>query len=228
MASITKLNYYKKMKCANCGYSWDYPFSNRGFMSELQNLFYFEVHLCPHCNSLGDMITEVGEFELQVQNDKQYKQIIKDRNEAFGMACRKEAYKYVLYAYICEKKGDDYNASKAFYMANKVEKYQRDKYIESMLYNEHKDEQMLKRSELKEAFYLDRAIYHMQKFVDEHKNEIDAMIMLAVLYKLAKRGDDALTVLNSVMKKNVTQRQIDMVKEVMAMELGTSDFLRHN
>lgn len=228
MASIAKLNYYKKLKCANCGYSWDYPFSNRNYMSELQNLFYFEVHLCPHCNSLGDMITEVGEFELQIQNDKQYKQIVKERNQPFGMVCRKEAYKYVLYAYICEKKGDDFMASKAFYMANKVEKYQRDKYIESMLYNEHKDEQMLEKSNINESFYLSKALYHMQKYCNEHKEDVDAMVMLAVLYKLSNLGDEALTVLNNVMKGTVTQRQIDMVKEVVAMKLGTSDFLKHD
>lgn len=227
MASITKLNYYKKMKCANCNYSWDYPFSNRTFMSELQNIFYFEVHLCPHCNSIGYMITEVGDFELQVQNDRRYKEIIKERNVPFSMVCRKETYKYVLYAYVCEKRGDDFMSARAYYMANKVEKYQRDKYIESMLYNEHKDVQMLKNSERLEALYLDKAVYHMEKHTKAHPEDIDAHIMLAVLYKLASRGEDALITLNGVMKKNVTQRQIGMVKEVMAMKLGTSDFLSH-
>ncbi|MGN1227957.1 MAG: hypothetical protein ACI4TX_04870 [Christensenellales bacterium] len=228
MASIPKLNYYKKMKCANCNYSWDYPFSNRASMSDLQNLFYFEVHICPHCLSVGDMITEVGEFELQIQNDKQYKTIIKERNIPFSTVCKKEAYKYVLYAYICEKKNDDFMASKAFYMANKVEKYQRDKYLESMLYNEKKDAQMLKKSEDKESEYLQKSIYHMQNFVKDNPNDINANIMLAVLYKLASKEAPAINILNAVMKKDIDKTQIEMVKEVVKMELGTSNFLKHN
>lgn len=226
MASVQRLNYYKKTTCANCNYSWDYPYSNRAKMSELQNLFYFELHLCPHCNSLGYFITEVGEFELQVQNDKQYKEIIKKKNEAFGMVCKKETYKYLLYAYICEKKGDDFMTARTYYMANKVEKFQREKYIESMLYKEHEDAKMIKESKEKEEEYLRKSIYYMQRYVNNHQDDIDASIMLAVIYKLACEGEKAVTVLNSVMKKNVTQRQIQMVKEVVKMKLGSSEFLR--
>ena len=119
-------------------------------------------------------------------------------------------------------------ASKAFYMANKVEKYQRDKYLESMLYNEKKDAQMLKKSEDKENEYLQKSIIHMQNFVNDNPNDINANIMLAVLYKLASKEAPAINVLNSVMKKDIDKTQIAMVKEVVKMELGTSNFLKHN
>lgn len=226
MSSVTKLNFYKKMKCANCGYSWDYPFSNVSAMSDLQNLFYFELHLCPHCNSLGDMITEVGQFELDIQKDKNYKAIIKDRNQPFGMACRKESYRYELYAYICECKGDKFKASKAYYMASKVERYQRIKYFESMIYNEQKDAKMIDASIEKEELFMKKAQNYMISYLHDNLNDIDASIMLAVLYKLNKDEANSILMLNSVMKKNVDSRQIRMVKEVMAMPIGPSDFLK--
>lgn len=226
MANITKYNYYKKMRCGNCGYLWDYPFSNRNAMSDLQNLFYFEINYCPNCYSLSDLITSVDKFELDIQKDKRYKEIIKNRNEAFGMTCRKEAYKYLLFAYICECKNDDMKASQSYYMASKVERFQRHRYKDSMIYNEQKDAKMLQESIEKENEYMRKALLHMERYVRENPENIDARIMLAVLYKLNSDGDNAILSLNTVMKMDVNQTQINMVKDVIAMELGPSDFLK--
>lgn len=224
MSNIAKWNFYKKQKCNNCGFYWDYPFPNRHAMTDLQNLFYFEIHLCPHCNSIGDDITAVGNFELEVQNDKQYKQIIKDRNIAFSMTFKKEAYKYLLFAYICEKKEDYLKASKSYYMASRVERYQRGKYMDSMLYNEHNDSKMLLQSEQKEIFYLSKSIEFMKKYLALKPSDIDARIMIIMLYKLNYMQDEAVIELNYVMKQNLTPVQIKMVKDLASMKLGDVNF----
>jgi len=228
MSNVARWNFYKKQKCANCGYYWDYPFTNVSAMSAIQNMFYFEVHYCPNCKSVGDYITEVGELELKIQEDKEYKQIIKERNIPFSMAYRKESYKYVLFAYICEKKNDYFKASKAYFMASRVENYQRLKYIDSMLYNEQNDAKMLTKSEENETEYLNKSVLFMQKYVLNNENDIDAQIMLAFLYKLTSKGEDAILLLNRVMKTQLTPKQIEAVKYVVDMKLGFTDFFLIN
>lgn len=225
MANILKWNFYKKKRCSNCGYFWDYPFPNLPAMSPVQRLFYFEVHLCPHCNSLSDDITQVDKFELNVQNDKQYKQIIKERNIPFSMTFRKEAYKYLLFAYICEVKGDYFKASKAYYMSARVENYQRGKYLQSMLYNEKNDASMLKKSNENEKNYIVKAIQYMKKYLQQNPKDINAKLMLIVLYKLNYMQDEATIELNYVMNQELTKEQIEIVKDVATMKLGELSFV---
>ena len=106
MAGIKMLSIYKNKICGQCGYTWDFPIVREDLLTPIQRLYYFEINECQTCYCIGIDITEVGEFELKIQKEKGYKEIMETRNIPFSFVSRKEAYEYALYAYICKKRGE--------------------------------------------------------------------------------------------------------------------------
>ena len=221
MAGIKELAIYKNKVCGQCGYSWDFPIVRENMLTPIQKLYYFEINECQTCFCIGIDITQVGEFELAIQNEKGYKAIKETRNIPFSFVYKKEAYEYALYAYICERKGDILSYAKAYVMAANIERVQREKYIQSLSYDSLKDAELLSKSERCEFEYLKNAQNALEKIVSENliaDNIINTKLLLAYVYLLLGNANDKMQLLNEIARKKLTDDQVLAVREIAGVK----------
>lgn len=221
MAGIKELAIYKNKVCGQCGYSWDFPIVRENMLTPIQKLYYFEINECQTCFCIGIDITQVGQFELDIQKEKGYKAIKETRNIPFSFAHKKEAYEYALYAYICERKGDILSYAKSYVMAASIERTQREKYIQSLSYVAEKDGELLRKSERTEFDYLKSAENALEKIINEKlitEGIINAELLLAYVYSLLGNADAKMRLLNIIARKRLTDDQVLAVREIAGVK----------
>ena len=218
MAGIKELAIYRNKVCGGCLYSWDYPTVREDLLSPVQKLYYFEINECPTCRCIGTDITQVGDYEKNIQNDKEYKSIKQTRNIPFSFVSKKEAYEYALFAYICAKRGDYYLMAKAYVMAAYIEGDQRYKYINSLSYNPDKDGELISASEVTQNMYYNRALAALDNCDEQEVNKAQKLLLTAYIYKCLNNSEEVKRVLNLVAKMKLTDLQVATVKELVGVK----------
>ena len=220
MAGIKILSTYRNKVCGCCHYSWDYPSVRKELLDPLQNLYYFEINVCPTCNCIGKEITQVGEYEKNIQKKDEYKEITKTRNIPFSYVQKKEAYEYVLYAYICEQKGDFESYIKAYLMASIIEQEQREKYIQSLAYDDEKDRKLIEDSKKTQIKYLENSLSKLQQCLDKNSYQKvnEGLILSAYINKLLGNEEACMKILNFVAKNKLTNNEVLAVKQIVGVK----------
>jgi thioredoxin-like negative regulator of GroEL len=215
MAGIKGFIFYKSKICGNCGYSWSFPVIKEDMLTNKQKLYLFYAECCPTCGCVAKDITKAGQEEKIAQKDENYKRIVEKRNLAFSYVSNNESYIFELLAYLCEKRQDLLLCAKSYFMAYLTEKEQREKYINSLSYNEEKDGGLIKNSLKQEKEYFALAENRLQTYLAINSEDVKANLLLAYMFSLQNDKKHTVETLNYVAKMKITKKDVQTIREIM-------------
>lgn len=217
MAQISTRHDYVNMTCNNCKFLWSYPVLKPNGLSNLGKMFYFELHICPHCKAISRDISTVTKFTIDIENNKECKQIESHKNENFAKIKGKQSYIYELYAYISLRYDNIEYASKSYIMAGKVEQAQRENYMNSVFYKPARDDKMIENSKQREQEMYKKAVDVLLKIVNDDNEDVESVILLALAYAFMGNKSGVAKYINIVAKKNLTNEQKTRCKEILTL-----------
>lgn len=214
MSGVVDFGEFERKTCASCGYYWDYNiFDLSKLSSNFDKMFFIDVDYCPNCFYVGYDIDKLDERVKKEIDSGKYKKKLKPFNAAFTITSRQEAFQFVVYAEICEEKGDFLNAAICYHNGAILEKDILDKYFESELYSD-RDEKDKKEYEerVKKLYQLSEDC--IRKYLAQNDDKKYKIFLCGLMKKQGKKEEFARTFKDLLVNNKFEKEQIPVLKEL--------------
>lgn len=201
---------YIKTECCNCGYSWNYPKLDSFHTDIIQQLYFINVHICPHCHYVNDDITIKLNNIDKLLNSASYKKIIKEWSKWDASINLMSSLEYIALAMIKDYFGEHVKECKAYLMASdiEIELAKKDPYNFPSI-----NPSMIKNASTNSVLYNAKALEAISKHYTDGTavTDNDELLMCYTLIRNNKK-DEAFSRLVALAKKRPTAEIISMVK----------------
>ncbi len=209
---------YEKRECGICHFSWYYPKFNEEVLTPIEKLFYLQIDICPNCKYTSEDVTQIMDGEAELMKTKEYEELIKSKNAKYALVCHRESYICLAYAFLKEKLHQFGLAGKAYLVASEIETMQYETYLNSNLYNEKLDKEMIEESKKNVTKYIQKGLSNILVYAQQ-KSTLDIKDYLLISYAYVRNGEkeNSLRYLSQAIKLKPTDDLIDIIQQINNM-----------